>query len=171
MGLAKKKSRVALIIFGVSIIAVFSVVLTAIFVAEYNSGRGMTKPADSEIAPETAIVKIDAQEIPVEIAATPAATYRGLSDRPSLAPGCGMLFNFNDKQKQEFVMRDMNFPLDIIFIAAGKIIKIAADLPPEGHNPANIYDSGAPADQVLEVNGGYCREKGINVGDNVLVNK
>ena len=45
-------------------------------------------------------------------------------------------------------MRNMNFPLDILFIDDDKIINIAADLPPEGSEPVNIYVSGAAVNYV-----------------------
>ena len=122
-------------------------------------------------APPITLVEIDQQTIRAETANNPLAQYRGLSDRPSLCLNCGMLFNFSDLQDREFVMRDMKFPLDIIFIANDRIIKIAADLPPEGDKPSHIYKSDGPADKVLEVSGGYAAQKGIAVGDRVLINQ
>ncbi|MDP2944512.1 MAG: DUF192 domain-containing protein, partial [bacterium] len=61
----------------------------------------------------------------------------------------------------------MEFPLDIIFIEGGIIKNIAANLEPEGNNPTRIYESDGPADQVLEVNGGYCQKYNIRPGDKV----
>lgn len=110
---------------------------------------------------------INDQIITVEVAATAAARYNGLSRRPSLCPDCGMWFKFSTSSDLEFVMRGMNFPLDIIFINNNKIIKIAADLPPAGPPPDIIYSSDGLADQVLEVRAGYAARTGIKVGDAV----
>ena len=121
--------------------------------------------------PKTVLVAINNNVIKAETADSVLTQYHGLSNRPSLCPDCGMLFNFPDFQEREFVMRDMEFPLDIIFIADGKIINIAANLPPEGHEPSVIYKSNGPADQVLEVNGGYAEQKGIKVGDMITINQ
>ena len=118
---------------------------------------------------KTATVAINQERIRVEIADSPIELYRGLSGRQGLCPDCGMLFNFSDSEEQEFVMRNMNFPLDIIFMNHGQIINIAADLAPEGNNPSKIYDSGGPTDQVLEVNGGYAARRGLKVGDRISV--
>ncbi len=117
-------------------------------------------------------IKINDHEITVETADTPEEQYRGLSNQESLCENCGMLFIFNDKSERTFVMREMNFPLDIIFIdgdplagEAGKIVKIYKNLPPEGAEPKNVYKSGEPVDYVLEVNGGFSDKNGIGVGD------
>jgi len=112
-------------------------------------------------------VKINDQMIKVELAIKPADQYLGLSYRPSLCADCGLLFLFSDSRRREFVMRGMNFPLDIIFINEHKIISIAANLPPEGNTPTKLYWSSGPADAVLEVNGGRAALGGVKVGDYV----
>jgi uncharacterized membrane protein (UPF0127 family) len=117
----------------------------------------------------TATVKINDRMIKAEVTTKPAAMYRGLSGRHSLCADCGLLFNFSDRAARQFVMRDMEFPLDIIFIGGGRIIKIAANLPPAGTPPEIIYNSDGPADQVLEVNAGYAAASGIKIGDIVSV--
>jgi hypothetical protein len=110
---------------------------------------------------------ISEKKIKVEIASTPEAHYRGLSNREQLCPDCGMFFIFPDKQIRSFVMREMNFPLDIVFINSGEIVKIAADARPESY-PAVAYSSSEPVDAVLELNAGYCSEKNIKIGDKIL---
>lgn len=157
MDLIKKNPKISSIISLALAVAAILILLAAILMAWKLA------------TPKITIVKIGHQEIRAEIAATPLAIYRGLSARPALGADCGMLFNFSNRKEREFIMRNMKFPLDIIFIADKKIIKIAANLPPEGHNPTRIYQSGEPADQVLEVNGGYCEQKGISVGDRVFL--
>jgi len=113
-------------------------------------------------------VKVNGRIIKVEESSSALDQYLGLSNRPSLCADCGMLFIFPDKQEREFVMRKMNFPLDIIFLNDGKIINIAANLKPEGDNPAIRYKSLSPADKVLELNGGYSEKYGIKAGDTVI---
>ncbi len=115
------------------------------------------------------VVMINRREIKAEIAATPEEQYRGLSGRKSICADCGMLFNFSDSSPKTFVMRNMKFPLDIIFINDGVIKNIAANLAPEGSAPKNFYESDGPADQVLEVNGGYCEKYNIKSGDSIWI--
>jgi len=115
-------------------------------------------------------IKINKQAIQVEIVSNALDQYSGLSNRASLCADCGMLFVFSDKQEREFVMRNMNFPLDIIFLDDGKIVNIAANLKPEGNNPITRYKSLAPVNQVLELNGGYSEKYGVKAGDMVIYN-
>ena len=115
-------------------------------------------------------IYINNKLIKAEVVSSPMKQYLGLSGRESLCPDCGMLFSFSDVDEREFVMRNMNFPLDIVFINKNKIVNIAANLPPEGTNTQNIYSSNGPADNVLEINGGRAKQYGINVGDTVNIN-
>ncbi len=107
---------------------------------------------------------VSGQEIFIEIVKTPSAMYKGLSNRPSLCRDCAMLFVFSESDQRSFVMRDMNFPLDIIFLNNSKIVKIHRNLPPEGSAPQFQYDSELPADRVLELNAGMARELGLTEG-------
>src|SRR5680860_1882352 len=86
------------------------------------------------------VLNVDKQVLNLEIVATPDRQHLGLSKRPSLCSNCGMLFIFHNAQLRNFVMRDMEFPLDIIFISDDRIVKIYENLPPEGSSPANIYN-------------------------------
>jgi len=116
---------------------------------------------------EKPYVKIKNSIIKVEIADDFEEQIKGLSNRDSLDDNSGMLFVFPDKQIRRFWMKDMRFPLDIIWINDNKIVKIDKNLPPEGEKPQNIYSSEIPVNYVLEVNGGYCSKHNINVGSEV----
>ncbi|MFH1030403.1 MAG: DUF192 domain-containing protein [bacterium] len=115
------------------------------------------------------ILVINGNEIKVEIADTFETRYKGLSNRDNLCEDCGMLFAFNEKDTRTFVMRDMKFGLDIIWIADGRIVKIDENLPAEGFAPKIMYSSTSPVDMVLEVNEGYCYKKGIKLDDFVAM--
>ena len=47
--------------------------------------------------------------LPVELAVTPEERRQGLSDRPSLAPGTGMLFVFESDGHRQFWMKTCTF--------------------------------------------------------------
>ena len=115
----------------------------------------------------TGSLKIGTQAINIELAENDQQWYQGLSDRDSLCAGCGMYFIFPAKDKLDFVMRNMRFPLDIIFISDDKILNIAENLAPEGNETKNIYSSAGEANRVLEVNAGYCQMHGIKAGDSI----
>lgn len=103
----------------------------------------------------------------VDIADNMEKAYNGLSFRESICEDCGMLFPFNVKDKRTFVMRDMMFPLDIVWIDDDKIVKIDKNLKPEGHEVDNFYNSIFPVNNVLELNGGYTDKNNIKVGDTI----
>lgn len=119
----------------------------------------------------TAIANVGSREILVELAMTDAAIVQGLSDRLSLSPDHGMLFIFDHPAVQYFWMKDMFFPLDMIFLRDGTVVDVHADVP----HPANsngvptIVTSKTEADQVLEINAGKAKEWGIVEGTKVEV--
>jgi len=114
-------------------------------------------------------VVLNNKKIYLEIADTQEKQYNGLSFNKKLCSNCGMLFIFNNDSKKAFVMRNMNFSLDIIFIGKdNKIIKIYKNLKPEGNKPKNIYESYGK--YVLEVNGGFSDKYKLNIGEKVYLN-
>lgn len=52
----------------------------------------------------------------VECAVSPVNLAKGLSGRPNLPKGTGMLFIFDDLAKHSMWMPDMKFPLDIVWL-------------------------------------------------------
>lgn len=114
-------------------------------------------------------IEIKGYNIKAEVTSDSWRQHQGLSNRDSLCADCGMLFIFPDKQIRKFVMRNMKFPLDIIFILDNKIINIAENLAPEGASPINIYASTVPVNNVLEITAGYAQKNGIKVGDTVNI--
>lgn len=144
-------------------------ILMIAFLTTYSKGVGIAAVHAINNKERFATARINKQEIKIEIASTFRQQYQGLSGRDSICADCGMLFDFDDSAIQSFVMRNMKFPLDIIFIHNGVIVNIASNLEPEGANPSNIYKSDSPVNQVMEVNGGYCKRHNIKPGDKVSV--
>lgn len=114
-------------------------------------------------------VVIDDLEIVVELADTHELRKQGLSNRESLDSDKGMLFVMPSRAMSSFWMKDMNFPLDIVWIDGDKVANISYDLEAEGPSPKKSYSSGSPVNYVLEVNAGFCKEHGIEVGDKVEI--
>jgi len=106
----------------------------------------------------------------VELAQTRKSQIQGLSDRQTLDKGQGMLFVFPEKEVRSFWMKNMHFPLDIIWLDDEKIIKISSNLASEGEKPANLYSSDGPANYVLEVPANFCLENNIVVGNKIFYN-
>jgi uncharacterized membrane protein (UPF0127 family) len=105
----------------------------------------------------------------VEMATTTAEQTRGLSGRANLNEGTGMFFIFTPGV-QHFWMPNMNFPIDMIWIAGDRIAGFAEDAQPEPGVPLwklKIYTSPDGVDKVLEVNAGTVAKDNIKVGDPV----
>jgi uncharacterized membrane protein (UPF0127 family) len=82
-----------------------------------------------------------------------------------------MLFVFEQPDYYSFWMKDMKFPIDIIFINKNKIVDIFQDVPvPKNNNNLPTYTTGEKADKVLEINAGLSNTYKIKIGDNVLLN-
>jgi uncharacterized membrane protein (UPF0127 family) len=108
----------------------------------------------------------------VELATTMLQQERGLSFRKDLAPDRGMLFLFGSGSVQNFWMKDMNFPLDMIWISGDKVAGFVQDAKPEpGVSLLDlpIYTSPENVDKVLEVDAGTVAKDGIKVGDPVIL--
>ncbi len=116
-------------------------------------------------------VRIRNATFTVEMATTTLEQARGLSFRASLAEGSGMLFTFSHGV-QSFWMKDMNFPIDIVWISDGKVVGFVQDAKPEPGVPLwnlTVYTSPGGVDKVLEVNAGTVARDGIKIGDLVVV--
>jgi hypothetical protein len=112
-------------------------------------------------------VDIAGQRVQVEVARTEAEKNRGLSGRASLEENEGMLFVFENPGIYPFWMKDMNFPIDIIWIAQDlQVVYIQKDAAPESY-PAS-FDPGVDAKYVLEVVSGFSEKNNLKVGDRAL---
>ncbi len=116
-------------------------------------------------------VQINGNTFIVEEAKTNAAWQQGLSGRKSMPANQAMLFIFPKADYQQFWMKQMLFPLDMIFINNDKVVTIYQNVPIPAAN-ANlsslpIYASSSPADYVLELNAGTVKKDNIKVGDTV----
>lgn len=116
-------------------------------------------------------ITINGQKIEVEIVKGFLAQNRGLSRRPALNENKGMLFVFKTPVIRRFWMKEMNFPLDFIWIQGNRIIGFTENVPPEpgrNENDLTIYVSPAPVDKVLEMKNGSVQRLGIKPG-NVII--
>lgn len=140
-----------------------------------NSYPFKTTSTGNSSAATTKTIKIGSVDIPVEIADTPAKRSLGLGQRSSLNANNGMLFVFEAKGvSPNFWMKDMQFPLDFIWIANGMIVKIdryVSNQPGVPDAQLKVYSPGQPVDYVLEVNAGFADKNNFFVGEAVDLSK
>lgn len=114
------------------------------------------------------ITSLGAVSYSVEVVDGVLSRAIGLMYRRPLPANSGMLFLYKNEQNVVFWMKNVFFPLDIIFIDnSGRIIKICSNTTP--NDPAFIH-SNAPIIGVLELNGGSTKRAHIKVGDFVSLN-
>lgn len=105
--------------------------------------------------------------IRVDIADSDSEREQGLMFRDGLDEDQGMLFIFEKEDIYCFWMKNMNFPLDIIWINKGnKIVDIKKNVPCSQDNLEVL----APNDRalyVLELNAGFADKNNIEIGDRV----
>lgn len=108
--------------------------------------------------------------VSARIADTNTKRCVGLSNTDSLDGGEGMLFVHGGAGPHAYVMRDMAFPLDIVFVAEnGTVTTIhhAATEPNASGDDLTRYRGRGT--YVLEVPRGYANATGLEVGDRVAV--
>jgi len=153
------------------ILPIIGTVLFIILVGLFVQGKLAPKTkTNSNITGQ--YLTINKTNIQVEIADSVAEREKGLSGRSSLKEGAGMLFVFPQKEVvATFWMKDMLIPIDIVWIAQGKIIQIDKNIqPPKVGTPDDKLERftvKAPADYVLEVPAGYSDKSEFKVGDSV----
>jgi len=107
--------------------------------------------------------------INVEIADTPSLKSQGLSGREDIGDYQGMLLLFDEKGVYSFWMKDMNFPLDLIYIdETYYIVDIIENKQPCTQNECNSFVPSVPFKYVLEVKGGFCDVNRVSIGNAVI---
>lgn len=119
------------------------------------------------------IVSDDGEQLAVvdaEVADTKNERITGLSEHDSLEEGEGMLFVHDDEDDRTYVMRNMSFGIDIVFVDAdGEITEIhEARAPKPGEDGEEMRYSGAGM-YVLEVPKGYMATQNATVGDRIEI--
>lgn len=109
---------------------------------------------------------IGGQTMTVAIASTQEQRERGLGGQATIGSHEGMLFVFQSDVRSRFWMKDMYFPIDIIWIARdGTILYIVPDARPDSY--PQTYGPDEPARYVLEVPADFCVTYRVRVGDTV----
>ena len=105
------------------------------------------------------------EEIPVEVADTLKKRSLGLGKRASLKKGWGMLFVFEKRKPHRFWMKDMQFPLDIIWLDNHRIVHIIHNAQPVNSKvEPEVITSPVPVNFVLEITAGRAAKLRLKTG-------
>ncbi len=136
--------------------------------ATMNDETASSLPAPtSEVSAGTVVIYSEGKELnlTVELAEDRESRAKGLSGRESLAPDSGMLFVFEENNRDAFWTKETYIPLDLIFISEDKkVVDIIANAEP---NSEERLVPSADYRYVLEVTGGYVDANDIKIGDEV----
>ncbi len=142
------------------------VLLTAFFAA----ALGGPALAAQYATPRAEVIFPDGTRVSVEIAATDAERQRGLMFRTHLAPNEGMIFIFDEVGFYPFWMKNTLIPLDMIWLDPdGRVVSIAASVPPCKADPCPTYPPSADALYVVEVVSGFTKKHGVKIGDRLIL--
>lgn len=110
-------------------------------------------------------------EFTFEVVNTPASKTKGLSGRGKIGSD-GMLFVFDQSDLHGIWMKDMEFDLDLIWVADEEVVditsKILAPQDESGHFDLPIYRPSIPSKIVIEVEAGFVESNQVELGQQLL---
>jgi uncharacterized protein len=110
--------------------------------------------------------KIGDVPIRLEVANNPITRAKGLSGRSELKNGEGMIFIFLEDDTPGFWMKDMKFPIDIIWVNSNQIIiGVEQNISPNTF-PASFYPP-SPIKYVIETQAGFFDNNSLKIGNSI----
>lgn len=111
------------------------------------------------------VLRANGHTYALDAAVTPEAKIKGLGGRPQLAADKGMLFVYDQSAPNRcFWMKDMRFPIDIIWLDGNKkVVHIEHSVQPASY-PAD-FCAPDPSQFIIELNAGEAKQARINRGD------
>lgn len=120
------------------------------------------------IYPNPQPIQIGNHKVLASVAKTMSERITGLSGTPFLPEELVKLFIFDAPGLHSIWMKDMNYPLDIIWVDKNyKIVHVEENVHPESY--PNFYTPETPAQYVIEANAGFVAQKEIKLDDMVIL--
>lgn len=116
------------------------------------------------------IITIAGHNFKATVAASQQEREIGLSKTKELQQDQGMIFLFEKPDYYSFWMKNMKFPIDIIYIKKDVIVTIKSNAQPPKDNKESpiIYTPTEPSDKVFEISAGLAEKYKFKKGDKVL---
>lgn len=148
------------------LLAILAVLIIAVIFVVFFSSK---KPGIFSPFQKNPTASINNHTFSLTVAKSSDEKQIGLSQRQSLAENQGMLFPFGTPEYYAFWMKNMKFPIDIIYLRNNRIVTIYKNVQPPG-SPTDapaIYKPDEPADTVLEIKAGLSDKYKLKKGDTV----
>ena len=140
----------------------FSGILFGVFLSAYSGSFNTEK--------KYTVISFKKVSVTAEVSDTEVLRVRGLSGRISLKEGEGMWFDFWSDGYHSFWMKEMNFPIDILWLNKdSEVVYIKENATPESYPETFIPSS--PDRFVLEVPAGFVKKYEVILGEKVTVHK
>lgn len=112
-------------------------------------------------------VRVGSYHFQVEAALSKYEQQKGLSGRECIGLNQGMLFRFEKPGYYSFWMKDMHFPIDIIWISADReVVGLEHNVEPSTY-PDGFINKDQPAKYVLELKAGRAKSLGLGLGSRI----
>jgi uncharacterized protein len=138
-----------------------------------NNTNAIIRAIEEALSTDTkylrAKVTVEGLELNADVPVTNELMAKGLAVKNQLKQNDAMLFVFEDPAKYSFWMKDMKFPIDIIWLDSnGKVTHIEQNLQPcvSGFICPN-YTPDINSQYVLETAAGFTQNHNISVGNNI----
>lgn len=121
----------------------------------------------------TVTVELGDEQFSTKVSDTAVKRTKGLSGSSPLQKNQAMLFVFQSAELQTFWMKDMSYPIDIIWFIDGRIVDIAPRVAPplasDTDSTLRTYKPRLPVDRVIEVPSGTADRLGLKIGDTIKI--
>lgn len=108
-------------------------------------------------------LQFGSKTLQLEVVSTDELRAKGLSGREYLSANQAMWFEFNNSDVHCFWMKDMNFPIDIIWLNdQRKVVQIKENAQPSSYPES--FCPNEPSKYVLEVSAGLAKQENIAIG-------
>ena len=148
------------LLFSLAIVSIALIISSVVFVVQQGSSLSL----------QIARVTFEQGEtLFMETANTLAQKTKGLSGSREV-PRDGLLFIYKTPEDVGIWMKEMNYPIDIVWVADGKVVHIVENAQPDDSSNREVYRAGQEVSYVLEMKAETIQELGISLGDQVEIN-
>lgn len=111
------------------------------------------------------VIRLHGHTHHVSVVRSAEELQRGLSGTESLPAGRAMLFVFPNDSKWAIWMKDMKYPIDIVWLDKGtKVVYLVKNAEPSSY-PKTRFTPDKDARYVIELPSGTIERTGISIGD------
>lgn len=158
----------------VALVGILGIVVFRLAEARYAQMKSpvpIAQPTAAQQLPLTAQIVLDQEVIILEVAQTPEQKLTGLMFRPEpLAENRGMFFPVTPPQLISTWMKNVQHPLDMVFLRAGRVVHLLPNTPAcQSSKICPFYSSQRLADGLLELRAGSIDRLNLRPGSEIRI--